>query len=58
LRRVLGGAAALALALALALSTASADPAHSKPQGPAAVHFAADFPVLQDHEWGAAATSR
>jgi hypothetical protein len=30
---------------------AAADPAHSPPQGPAAVKLAADFPVLVDHEW-------
>ena len=52
LRRTLVTAAALALTLAIPLWPASADPAHMKPQGPAAVHFASDFPVLQDHEWG------
>jgi len=31
---------------------AGAEPAHSQPQGPAAVHFPSDFPVLTDHEWG------
>jgi Lipase (class 2) len=31
---------------------AGAEPAHSQPQGPAAVRFAADFPALVDHEWG------
>ena len=30
---------------------ARAEPAHSPPQGPAAVHFGPDFPVLTDHEW-------
>jgi hypothetical protein len=29
-----------------------AEPEHSRPQGPAAVRFAPDFPALVDHEWG------
>lgn len=31
---------------------AGADPPRDRPQGPAAAHFPADFPVLVDHEWG------
>jgi pimeloyl-ACP methyl ester carboxylesterase len=42
----------VALAVLLASApTASAEPAHSPPQGPAHVGFAADFPHLTDHEW-------
>ena len=45
------GAGAVAL-LSLSLPGARAEPAHMRPQGPAAVRFAKDFPVLTDHEWG------
>jgi pimeloyl-ACP methyl ester carboxylesterase len=38
--------------LALVARPGSADPAHSRPQGPAAAHFPPDFPVLTDQEWG------
>jgi pimeloyl-ACP methyl ester carboxylesterase len=31
---------------------ASAKPSRSRPQGPAAVRFAKDFPALKDSEWG------
>lgn len=49
----------LGLAVALVLSVAAPSqagpgpgkPARSKPQGPAAVKFAKDFPRLIDHEW-------
>src|SRR2546423_6974029 len=45
-------AAVISVALVpLATQPAGADPAHSRPQGPAAVKFAADFPALVDHEW-------
>jgi hypothetical protein len=44
--------AALAVAALVATAPAGAEPAHSRPQGPAAVHFPSDFPVLVDHEWG------
>jgi pimeloyl-ACP methyl ester carboxylesterase len=40
------------LGLVLAAVPASAKPARSRPQGPAAVRFAKDFPVLKDSEWG------
>lgn len=43
--------AVLAIA-ASATGSAHAEPAHSRPQGPAAVKFAPDFPALTDHEWG------
>jgi len=43
--------AAFAIA-ALGMVPARAEPAHSRPQGPAALRFAPDFPVLTDHEWG------
>jgi len=42
----------LLLAAAVVASPAAADPAHQRPQGPAAVRFPADFPALVDHEWG------
>ena len=38
--------------LALALPAARADAPRQRPQGPAAAHFAKDFPVLKDAEWG------
>ena len=44
--------AALLLAGGVAAPAASAaEPAHTPPQGPAAVRFARDFPALVDHEW-------
>src|SRR4051794_13050028 len=55
--RTAWGRGALALAALSAAAwthpavPAGADPAHSQPQGPAAVKFAADFPGLVDHEW-------
>ena len=49
--RRLGPALAL-LAVVLAAVPASAKPARTRPQGPAAVRFAKDFPVLKDSEWG------
>ncbi len=49
--RRLGLVLALLALVALALP-AQAKPARSKPQGPGAVHFAKDFPVLKDAEWG------
>jgi pimeloyl-ACP methyl ester carboxylesterase len=46
------GAAVVAVAL-LATSASAADkPERMRPQGPAAVHFAADVPTLVDSEWG------
>jgi pimeloyl-ACP methyl ester carboxylesterase len=49
---ILAAAGATTVAPApLGSEPASADPAHSRPQGPAAVKFAADFPALVDHEW-------
>ena len=43
----------LLLLLALAVAPAAhAEPEHAPPQGPAASHFAPDFPRLADHEWG------
>jgi hypothetical protein len=45
--------AAVALGFCIvATAPAGAEPAHMRPQGPAAVHFGAGFPVLTDHEWG------
>ena len=54
--RALGGWAALA-AIGVAAATvlagpASADATRQRPQGPAAVRFAKDFPHLKDSEWG------
>jgi pimeloyl-ACP methyl ester carboxylesterase len=47
------GAALLFVAFVVAAAApAGAEPAHSRPQGPAAVRFAPDFPALVDHEWG------
>ena len=42
------------LAVVVLALPASADPkpARTKPQGPAAVKFAKDFPALKDSEWG------
>ncbi len=49
----LGIALALIGLAVLALpAQAAGKPARSKPQGPAAVHFAKDFPALKDAEWG------
>ncbi|GAC1442060.1 MAG: hypothetical protein NVSMB55_11640 [Mycobacteriales bacterium] len=48
--RRLGLLLALLGLVAVALP-AAAKPARSRPQGPAAVRFAKDFPVLQDNEW-------
>jgi triacylglycerol lipase len=42
---------AAALTLVIVPTAARAEPAHMAPQGPAAAHFAADFPHLVDHEW-------
>lgn len=44
-------AAALVLAVAVG-APAGAEPEHQRPQGPAKVAFAADFPRLTDSEWG------
>ena len=44
-------ATAAAAAVCAAGPAAGAEPAHSAPQGPAKVRFAADFPKLVDHEW-------
>jgi pimeloyl-ACP methyl ester carboxylesterase len=44
--------AALGLLALITPASAHEKPARSKPQGPAAVRFAKDFPALQDHEWG------
>ena len=44
--------AGVAVVAAWSPPPARAEPAHSRPQGPAAVHFAPDFPALVDHEWG------
>lgn len=49
--RRLGLVLALLGLVVLALP-AQAKPARSKPQGPAAVRFAKDFPALKDSEWG------
>jgi pimeloyl-ACP methyl ester carboxylesterase len=38
--------------VALALPAHADKPARMKPQGPAAVRFAPDFPVVKDAEWG------
>jgi pimeloyl-ACP methyl ester carboxylesterase len=46
------GLALALLGLVLAAVPASAKPARSRPQGPAAVRFAKDFPALKDSEWG------
>lgn len=40
------------VALLAVLPTAQAEPERSKPQGPAKVAFAKDFPALVDQEWG------
>jgi pimeloyl-ACP methyl ester carboxylesterase len=39
------------VAVAVAALPAQAKPARTRPQGPAAVRFAKDFPALQDSEW-------
>ena len=53
MRRVFAAfVAALLSATMFAASPATAEPAHAKPQGPAKVAFAPDFPALVDHEWG------
>ena len=49
--RRLGLLLALVGVVGLALPAHAAKPARSKPQGPAAVRFAKDFPALKDHEW-------
>ncbi len=51
-RRIAGWWLILMLAVA-AIPAARADhrQAHFRPQGPAAIRFAADFPALIDHEW-------
>jgi pimeloyl-ACP methyl ester carboxylesterase len=36
----------------VALPAHADKPARTRPQGPAAVHFSTDFPVLRDSEWG------
>lgn len=48
--RRLGVVVALLAVVAVALP-AQAKPARTRPQGPAAVRFAKDFPALQDSEW-------
>jgi len=40
------------LGLVVLAVPASAKPARTRPQGPAAVRFAKDFPALKDSEWG------
>ena len=52
MRRVGVLAAVLALVALAVPASAHEKPARSKPQGPAAVRFAKDFPALKDHEWG------
>jgi hypothetical protein len=42
----------LLVALTVAPQADATEPAHARPQGPAAVHLAPGFPVLLDHEWG------
>ncbi len=44
--------AALACAVPSFAATPAGKPARTRPQGPAAVHFAPDFPKLLDTEWG------
>jgi pimeloyl-ACP methyl ester carboxylesterase len=44
--------AVLGLLALITPASAHEKPARSKPQGPAAVRFAKDFPALKDHEWG------
>ena len=51
MRRLLAGSAALLL-LALVVPPTSAKPERMRPQGPAAIRFADDFPALKDAEWG------
>jgi pimeloyl-ACP methyl ester carboxylesterase len=51
------GRVALAVLLVMAVMVGLApagrtDPEHQRPQGPAKVSFAKDFPALKDHEWG------
>ncbi|GAC1610962.1 MAG: triacylglycerol lipase [Mycobacteriales bacterium] len=45
-------AAVIALAIPALAGPVAAKPARTRPQGPAAVRFAPDFPVLIDSEWG------
>jgi len=52
-------AAAIAAAVLIAFAgvcgwaaSVAAEAAHTPPQGPAKVRFAADFPALVDHQWG------
>lgn len=52
MRVVLAAAAVVALLAGTALAAPADKPARARPQGPAAVRFAADVPVLQDSEWG------
>ena len=52
MRRVAALAAVVALVVVAVPASAHEKPARSKPQGPAAVRFAKDFPALKDHEWG------
>lgn len=52
MRRTAVVAAAVLGVAGVAPLTAGAEPAHSRPQGPAKVAFAPDFPVLTDHQWG------
>lgn len=47
-----GLVAGLAVALVAAALPAQAKPPRTRPQGPAAVRFAKDFPVVTDAEWG------
>lgn len=50
-RAAVGALAAVIVAGSQSL-VAGAEPAHVRPQGPAKVAFATDFPILTDHEWG------
>ena len=50
--RRLGLVLAMLGVVGLAVPAHAEKPARTKPQGPAAVRFAKDFPVLKDAEWG------
>ena len=51
-RLLLAGVVLTALTAGLLPAQAGEKPARSRPQGPAAVHFAADVPTVLDAEWG------
>jgi pimeloyl-ACP methyl ester carboxylesterase len=51
MRRSLGVLVVIAALAPVAVRAQVDKVGHGKPKAPAAVHFAADFPVLQDHEW-------